>query len=85
MWPSKSGPSNAVFTRTDATRHFTIHFLCKTAASRHGAEKIHEAVAKDAKLQIQVALGSVSQEQTPRKNISFDSGFRDCAGLNFQL
>ena len=45
---------------------------------------MHEAVAKDAKLQIQVALGLVSQEQTPRKNISFDSGFRDCAELNFQ-
>ena len=49
--------SYAVFTRTDVTPHFTIYFLCKTAASRHGAEKIHEAVAKDAKLQIQVALG----------------------------
>jgi len=28
---------------------------------------MHEAVAKDAKLQIQVPLALVSQEQTPRK------------------
>jgi len=28
---------------------------------------MHEAVAKDAKLKIQVALGLVSQDQTPRE------------------
>ena len=61
----------AVFTRPDVTRHFTINSLCKTAASRQRAEKIHEAVAKDAKLQIQDALGWVSQEQTPIKKHFF--------------
>ena len=35
---------------------------------------MHEAVAKDAKLQIQVTLGLVSQEQTPCKNISLTLG-----------
>ena len=79
VWP------HGAFRRRDVKTQPTIHFQCKQAASRHGAEKMHEAVAKDAKLQIQVALGLVSQEQTPRKNISFDSWFPNCAGLNFQL
>ena len=41
---------------------------------------MHEAVAKDAKLQIQATLGSVSQEQTPRKKILLTMGSQIALG-----